>query len=138
MTTTIIVRDEKLRQNALRLISALNVEKPWEITVKPYRKTRTLSQNALMWKWHGEVADAVSQHTGADKDDVHEFFKRKFLKPRIVEIGGEVLERYSTRSLKTAEMSDFMNRIYAYCTSELGMILPTPDEYGRDDYGRAA
>jgi hypothetical protein len=123
-----VLRDETIRANVLRLIAALDLSKPWQVTVEPFRKPRTLSQNALMWKWLNDVAEAVSQHTGMDADDIHEFFKKKFLTPRIVEIGGEAVERYTTTNLSTAEMSRYMDRIYAFVTSELGILLPLPEE----------
>lgn len=123
-----VLRNEAIRANVLRLIAALDLSKPWQVTVEPWKKPRTLSQNALMWKWHGEVVKAVSDHTGADADDIHDFFKKKFLTPRIVEIGGEAVERYTTTTLNTVEMSQYMDRIYAFVTSELGILLPLPEE----------
>ncbi len=134
--TVIILRGDGQRQEAISQIAALDLSRPWEVTIAPYRRRRTLSQNALMWTWIHRVAAAVSDHTGMDADDVHEFFKHKFLTPKIIEIGGETVERYSTRDKSTAEMSAYMERIYAFCAG-LGVVLPTPDEYMRDANGRA-
>jgi hypothetical protein len=127
----LIVRDEVMRARVLKLVMSLDLTKPWLVTVEQYRKRRSLSQNALLWKWHGEVIKAVGEHTGMDAEDLHEFFKRKFLTPRIVELNGEIVERYTTTKLTTVEMSEFMTRIYAFVTSELGLLLPLPEEYGR-------
>lgn len=129
---TVILRDEILRARVIGTIRALDLSRPWEVTVGPHRKRRSLSQNSLMWLWLTDVIDAVHEHTGTDKDDLHAFFKQKFLTPRIVEIGGEVIERHTTTTLKTNEMSEYLDKIYAWVTSELGIILPLPTEYMRD------
>jgi hypothetical protein len=127
----IILRDETLRQRVIKLIGALNLDKLWQITIEPYRKKRSLSQNALMWKWIEEVVQHVYQHTGQDKDDIHEFFKARFLSPRWVKIADWRIRYYTTRKMTTAEMSTYMDAIYAFCTSELGLFLPLPEEMGR-------
>lgn len=126
---TVIVRDEGMRTRVVQHIAALNIDKPWAITIEPYRKKRTLSQNALMWKWINEVAQYVHEATGQDSDDVHEFFKVKFLPARIVELGGEIIEWRTTTRLTTAEMSEYMNKIYAWVTTELGLLLPVPQDW---------
>lgn len=94
-------------------------------------KRRTNSQNALYWKWLTEAVKAVSDHTGNDIDDLHEFFKHKFLSPRIIEVRGETVRQYTTTKLTTQEMADYTNRIYAWVAAELGISLPLPEEMGR-------
>lgn len=126
---TIIIRDEKLRARVIGWIRAINLDKPWRVTVEPHRKRRSLSQNSLMWLWIGEVADLVGQHTGMDAADVHEFFKQKFLPPRIIEVGGVTEDVRSTAKLTTLEMTTYMDRIYAWVTTELGLLLPLPQEF---------
>ena len=126
--TEIIIRDEDGRQRALDTIGLLNIEKPWQIEWKPYVKRRSLSQNALMWKLVGAVVDHVKDHTGHDADEIHEFFKQKFLMPKGISMGGEVYEYRSTKKLTTAEMSSYMDAIYRWATSDLGLVLPVPEE----------
>ena len=136
---TQIIRTEIGRGILIRIIQLLNLSKSngWEVTIKPHVKRRTDSQNRLMWRWVDNVAEHVVQHTGQDSEDVHEFFKRKFLTPRRFEIEGEMIEVWSTKKLTTKEMSEYMERIYAWATSELGLLLPLPSELGRDETGRA-
>lgn len=126
---TVIIRDEGMRTRVVQHITALNIDKPWAITIEPHKERRSLSQNALMWKWINEVAQYVHEATGQDSDDVHEFFKAKFLPPRIVELGGEIIEWRTTTRLTTAEMSEYMNKIYAWVTTELGLLLPVPQDW---------
>ena|SRR3990167_4325161 len=123
----IILRDDVVRGYVLDLIGKLNLEKPWAVTVEPYKKKRSLNQLGLYWKWVGIVAN----ETGNDADDLHEFFKSKFLIPRPVEIGGEVINVRSTTKLDTAAMKEFMDRVYAFAGSELGIMLPVPEDMGR-------
>ena len=129
---TIIIRDEGLRKLALLTIGALDLEKPWVLTIERETKRRTLSQNALMFMWIDEVVRHVHEHTGHDKDEIHEFFKAKFLSCTWVQIGSETHFYRSTKNHTTAQMTDYMNKIYAWATTELGLFLPVPEDLGRD------
>ena len=126
-----VIRCETTRAAVLAGIARLNIEKSWDITIEPHRKRRSLSQNSLMWAWVNEVAEHVREATGQDSDDIHEFFKQKFLTPRIIEVNGETVKKWSTKKLTKAEMSEYMNRIYAWATSEMGLLLPVPEDLGR-------
>ena len=121
----IIIRDEVIRVRVMDLIAKLDLRKPWEITVKPYRKKRTLSQNGLMHMWLGIIAD----HLGYGIDEVKDIYRDKFL-PKVPRQFGdeERMVGRSTVSLDTAEMGAFCDKIYAHATSELGLLLPIPEE----------
>ena len=123
--------DEKTRKGVLDLIAALDISKPWQVQIEPVKKKRSLSQNALMWAWLNKVADIIHNETGQDADDVHEFFKAKFLPGKTVEINGEAMTYRTTTKLTVSEMTEYMNKIYAFTTSELGLLLPLPEELGR-------
>lgn len=117
----------------MEAVRLLNLDgKKWSVEIKRVVKKRTLSQNALMWMWHSKVLAAVAKDTGATVEDIHDHMKQKFLTPTIVEIGDEIHERYSTKNLTPAEMSEFMDRIYAWVTGDLGLLLPLPIEHGRE------
>jgi len=119
---------EKDRDRVIDIINGLLIEKKWTVEIKRHVKRRTTSQNSLMWKWINEVVEHVKQHTGYDADDIHEFFKRKFLMPAIVVIGGEEIKKWSTKKLTTTEMSKYMTDIDRWCISELGLSLPIPEQ----------
>ena len=124
-----IVRDEYMRSRVADLIASLDLSKSWLIRVEPHRARRSLNQNALYHKWVGIIAF----DTGNSHDAVHEFLKGEFLPPRTVEIGGRSREvRPSTTTLKIDEMSAFMNQVQAWAGSTLGIILPVPDDLGRE------
>lgn len=128
---TVIIRDEGLRKMVLLTIGALDLAKPWKVTIERETNRRSLSQNRLMWFWVASVVKHVMAHTGHDSEEIHEFFKQKFLQPRMVEVGNDVRAYYSTRNLTTQEMSLYMDSIYAFCTTELGLFLPVPEDLGR-------
>lgn len=121
----IIIREQRQVDFAISQISTLNLNKEWRITIKPYVKKRTTSQNSIVHLWFGIIAS----ETGNDADDVKEALKAKFLPARFVEIDGEMIEvRRSTAKLNTTEMAEFCNRMQAWAASELGIQLPTRDD----------
>ena len=126
--TPIMLDTETQRCHILDLIVHLDLKKPWAITIEPHRKKRSLSQNGLYWKWLDETVALVSKETGNDSDDLHEFFKQKFLQPVKFEVNGEAGRRYTTTKLTTEGMSDYLSRIYAFVVGELGILLPTPEK----------
>lgn len=129
---TVVIRNESLRKMVLLTIGALDLAKPWKVTIERETNRRTLSQNALMWAWIDDVVEHVIEHTGHDKDEIHDFFKAKFLPTRLIRIENEIQRATgSTKSLTTKEMTDYMNKIYAWATTELGLFLPVPEDLGR-------
>lgn len=122
--TEIIMAGEPQRALAIKLLEALDLSKPWKIVVERHKKKRSLSSNALYWKWIGVISDEI----GHDNDELHEFFKAKFcpVKERI--IADEPMLYRSTAKLDTAEMSAYMDKVYAFSVSTLGILLPLPEE----------
>jgi len=127
---TVIVRDELTRKQVLGVLAAVSLEKPVQVEWQTWRKKRSLNQNSLMWKWINDLAAKVSDETGHTPQEIHEYFKAQFLTPRIVEIAGETIEIRTTTTLSTAEMHDYMERIYAWSVGQ-GYYLPLPEELGR-------
>ncbi len=136
MKEIVIIRDAARRAWVANHITGLNVEKAWTITIEPHKNKRSLSQNALYWKWLENVVDHVHEATGQDKEDIHEFFKRHFLAPKVKEVFGYIVQTWSTKNLNTAEMSEYLDKIYAWVTTELGLLLPVPEDLGRITAGR--
>ena len=137
MPSPFIIADEEGRQKALNEIAHLDLDdKKWEITVKRHRKRRSLNQNRMYWAWVTEVADAVSDYTGYERDEIHEFFKQNFLPGRTIEIAGMEAEHRTTTKLDTKEMSEYCDRIHRWASTELGHTLPLPPERAYDSDGR--
>ncbi len=127
-----IIRDAAKRAEVAKHIGGLSLDKAWVVTVEPHKQRRSLSQNALMWSWLNEVAAHVHEATGQDSDAIHEFFKGQFLPRRIIELGGTIENAPgSTKKLNKAEMSAYMDKIYAWVTTEVGVLLRVPEDLGR-------
>lgn len=121
MKTTIRTEDD--RAAVLAAVNALDLGKPWSVEVKKHVKKRSLNANALYWRWISIIAD----ETGNDKDDIHEAFKAKYLEPVERLVMGEMVPVLTTANLNTREMSAYMDKVYAFATNELEMILPLPE-----------
>ena len=118
-----IIGDNGVRANCMVAIAELDLTRPWSVEIKPYRKKRSLSQNAMYWAEVNRIVKAIADFTGYDNDEVHDLLKKKFLTPTVIEIGGEVAERYTTTNLTTTGMSDYMERVRAFAATELGISM---------------
>ena len=119
----IVIRGDVQRQYAIQTIAGLDLSKPWRVTIKRFVKARSNPQLALYWEWLG----IISKETGNDKDDLHEFFKRKFLTPEIKEVLGTEVAIYSTAG-PAQVMTEFMNSVFIFANSVLGCFLPLPTD----------
>jgi hypothetical protein len=116
-----ILRNEDIRRNAIRTIQDASIDKPIEVIIRKFVRHRTSNQNALYWVWIGIIAN----DTGHTADEIHEIFKGMFLTPITVEIGTKTREiAPSTTKLSTVDMSEYMERVRAFCAAELGLQLP--------------
>ena len=90
-----------------------------ELVLQKYRKTRTDRQHRFYWAY----LHLVAEETGHTEDDLHEFFKAKFLGSRIVMVLGETIEmRVSTTDLSKTGMAEYMDKISALT----GVPIPDP------------
>lgn len=100
-----------------------------DITLK--REKRTLSQNALYWLWITCIAD----ETGNEKDILHDEFGKLYLPKRSGNFFGEHVEKaVSTTSLDTKQFTEYLNKIQVFVTSELGIILPNPEDLAFESF----
>lgn len=101
-------------------------------SVKIIRKTqpRTVSQNALMWMWFKCMEEA----TGTPKDDIHDYYKAKYLGRDIAVRGRWVHVIGSTTDLNTLQMTDYLNKIQADAATEFGINLPLPADRHYQDF----
>lgn len=86
---------------------------------------RSSQQNRLYWSW----LNIISQHTGSSANALHEFFKDYFVSPVIEEVFGETQKMYkSTTDMSVSEFTTYMNYIQSFCSSELDLTLPIPED----------
>ena len=120
-TVKIILRGQAQKDHALKSLMNIefNPDKLMELTIKPFKKNRSIAQNALYWKWMMICADEL----GYTKDGMHQTFMRELLAPIIIDTpSGDVME-YSTRKLNVKEMSSYMEQV-SFTAGEYGVKLP--------------
>jgi len=120
-----IIREERHRDYAVNRIKALTLATPWEVTIKPYKRNRSLEQNNLYWKW---IA-LLGADLGYTKDEMHEELMRKHLIPVCINTPSGVVEVFSTKQLKVGEMSEYLNNVLMTAT-QMGIALPRPEDQG--------
>lgn len=113
------------RGRIIKYLMAINIDKPLEVSVKPYKPNRSAAQNRIYWKW----IQIISDDLGYTKDELHAVLAVKFL--GVVDIscmGESITQPVSTTSLKVKEMADYLTRIEVFAASELGIVLPNRDD----------
>lgn len=105
--------------------------KTYNVTIVRHRERRTVDQNRLLWLW----VNCISDETGQDKDDLHEYFKQKFLGFDTKTLWGvQVFKSVSTASLDTLQFTQYLERIRAFAAAELGIELPDPQDQYWDQF----
>ena len=100
-----------------------------EVIITVQRATRSLLQNALYWKWN----QIISEETGMDPNDVHEFNKSECNHDHFSwcdKTTGELRDRVipkSTANLSKDAFSEFLERVQRFWATQ-GYSLPWPDE----------
>ena len=120
-TVKIILRGQAQKDHALKSLMNIefNPDKLMELTIKPFKKNRSIAQNALYWKWMMICADEL----GYTKEGMHQTFMRELLAPIIIDTpSGDVME-YSTRKLNVKEMAAYMEQV-SFTAGEYGVKLP--------------
>ena len=127
-----IIRSQEDKNKVLNRISMLVIDKPWEVEIKPYKKNRSLRQNKLYFAWMKIIGDQL----GYESEEIHAIMADKFLVDKFVEYAGKQIKRdKSTSKLNTKEFTDYLQRIDRFVASELGIILPVPDDQYYEIFG---
>lgn len=93
------------------------------------KKTRSLSQNSLYWVW----LTCIESETGNDKDNLHWFFKHKFLGYADLQINTKKTIEFikvikSTTDLNTNQFNEYLTKIHSFCATELNITLLYPED----------
>jgi hypothetical protein len=107
LSPAIIFRHEESKAAAIKRIQAIkpDQERPLACWIGPYKKIRSLEQNAAYWRLIGIVRAA----TGHSKATLHQFFKEQAFGKVFEEVCGKVVD-YTPSSAK-AERGDFSELI---------------------------
>lgn len=110
------------RQEFSRLLGSMR-RGPVSVDVKVCRSKH--SQKARGY-YYGVVLKLISEHTGYDVNELHELFKRRFLKPVVKDVLGEEIEVWTIAESDSLEFFDYVEdcrRVGA----EMGVETPDPD-----------
>ena len=113
MTPAIIFRHEDAKEAAIRRIKAIrpDQERPLACWIGPYKKIRSLEQNALYWRCISLVAGA----TGHDKEVLHQFFKKRAFGLRTEQVGEELVEFVpSSAKVSKGDFSELIEYVQAF------------------------
>jgi len=125
------IRQPSDKSKVLDYISKLP-DKSYDITVNIHRQIRSVPQNKLYWLW----VNAISSETGNEPEDLHKYFGEKWLPIQEVQTFNhqQILKATSTTKLNTAEFTDYLNKIQTFASTELGIVLPVPEDLIFDQF----
>lgn len=102
-------------------LNTFGVDKEYQIIVRKKRKQRSNAQNNY---YFGVVLTLIYDHTGHSIEELHDAFKRKFLK----KFNSDGLEfTQSTTDLTTTGMMEYIASIVKFAAEELDVVIPDPD-----------
>lgn len=119
---------ENVRLNLL----SMSLDKPVEITIKEYVKNRSHAQNRLMHDWFNKMSEHYFLTTGESYAPLawKELLKEKFLGFDMIELPDGTIKAITkhTSDCNTKELTEFLEKIDHYAVTELGLMLPKPDD----------
>lgn len=117
---TIIIDTPAKRDRAVKWLERIPVDEVMELSLRPYKPTRSQQQNARYWL----ILEKVSDATGHDKEELHEFFKQKFLGMQETEIAGQaVLHQRSSARLKVKDFLEYSEKVEQFAIDQLGVWI---------------
>lgn len=106
--------------------------KRYRVSIVEWRDKRTLSQNALLWKWYGEIAGQLGKagkgtFTG---EQLHEYLKEIYCPAKSITVMGETRYVKSTKQLDTGEMTIYLEQVDAWAHQRgFRLTIPARSEY---------
>ena len=117
--------NSKVAHNAAEFVKSLPLEPVMEVTIKPWKKKRSVQQNKLYWMWMG----IISEEVGHSSEEMHELFASKLLPLESKEVCGEVVNiRKSTTKLSVKEFTEYLLKVEAFASEFLQTVLPHPED----------
>ena len=124
------IKTEFDRDRVLGYIKRLDLSKPYTVEIVQRKAVRTIDQNRLYWLW----LTCIESETGNGRDDLHDYFKRKYILPHETEIFGERQLKYTTTDKDTAQFKEYLDKIQIFAATELAIKLPDPDDLHWDEF----
>lgn len=133
---TFTVRDVRDREEiVIRHLRSLPLERAYQVTVAPYRRRRTVTQNNRFHKWIDMLRDELGYDVW-DSDRLKEEIKIICDCPETEYVGldGTTRRERRTSKLDSGQMMDFEERVLRWAVTELGIRLPvTKEDFARAD-----
>lgn len=127
-----ICRTQLDLENVRLNLMSMSLDKPVEITIKEYVKNRSHAQNRLMHDWFNKMSEHYFLTTGESYAPLawKELLKEKFLGFDMIELPDGTIKAITkhTSDCNTKELTEFLEKIDYYAVTELGLILPKPDD----------
>ena len=97
----------------------------YEFIIRKPRKERSNQQNKY---YRGVIIKIISSEIGYTEDEIHEILKYKF-NPAYLKIKDEEIRvGKSTTILSTIEFEQMLTKIREWCSMELNLFIPLPNE----------
>jgi hypothetical protein len=96
---------------------------PVTVRIQVDRGKRTSQAN----RYYRLILGLIADDTGDDPDDLHEFFKRKFLTAEIRNVLGEEVEVWTTVDKDPETFHRYVEDIRRFALIERGIETPDPD-----------
>lgn len=97
-----------------------------QVVVGDIEKGRSSQQNRY---YFGVVLKLISDYTGDNVNDLHEYFKEQYAPKKMTKVLNEKKERpMSTTEMSTVEFNEYIERIRAFAAQELQVVIPDPGE----------
>ncbi|MFS7244448.1 hypothetical protein AB6880_01890 [Rahnella inusitata] len=106
--------------------------KRYRVSIKEWHDKRSVSQNALLWKWNGEIA---GQLVKAEKgtftgEQLHEYLKEIYCPAKAITVMGETRYVKSTKLLDTGEMTIYLDQLNTWARQRgIRLTIPARCEY---------
>ncbi len=103
----------------------------FRMTIEPWDEKRELEfiRSEAQNRYYHKLLDIICNETGDTHLELHDIFKARFLgKPYVLD-DKEYIIVPSTTSLNSKNFGDYLEKIFAYASEELGIVLPSPRDY---------
>jgi hypothetical protein len=129
-----IIDFDNPNQSALALKVFRSLSGVHRVNVVRYRARRSDRQNRYYWPAFVHAFGDYLREQGEEytDDEVHEFFKAKFLRRPVIDKNtGEVLGQAiaSTTTLSTTEFNEYLDKVAAWLWHKVGIAVPPPEQY---------
>lgn len=96
---------------------------PVTVRIQVDRGKRTNQAN----RYYRLILGLISDETGHDPDELHEYFKHRFLAPRMITVLGEEMPIWTTTEENQEDFIAYTERIRRFALMDLGIETPDPD-----------